>query len=161
MKKLDVDWSMLELACEDASWDHSHFLDVQTGEVIFVHPDQQRLLAGDLDDEEEAFDLEEGPDWERESIAQAKRIAEDTTDRYVPIPRADSHEAYGVMEDFIDTLSDERLQELLSVAIQRARCVSAIQRRTGPLSRRAGQVLRVQEQAPSRTNHRVVAFARY
>jgi hypothetical protein len=38
--------------------------------------------------------------------------------RFVEVPRADSHEAYRDMEDLIAALGDERLQELLDVAIQ-------------------------------------------
>jgi len=131
MKKLKVDWIMLEAAFDDASMEHSHYLDLQTGEVLFISDDERRYLeqsyeAGEFDD---AADLGESepepepdnrsaPDWEDEGRRQARRIAEDTTDRYVAIPPADSREGYRDMEDFIDTLSDERLQELLSVAIQ-------------------------------------------
>ena len=38
--------------------------------------------------------------------------------RYLQVPRADSSEGYDDMQDFIDTLSDEHLQESLNVAIQ-------------------------------------------
>jgi hypothetical protein len=36
MKKLKVDWIELEVAFEDNSWEHSHFLDLETGEVLLV-----------------------------------------------------------------------------------------------------------------------------
>lgn len=49
---------------------------------------------------------------------QLNAIDEAESGRYLEVPRADSHEAYRDMEDFIATLHDERLQELLDVAIQ-------------------------------------------
>jgi hypothetical protein len=50
----------------------------------------------------------------------AQRAAEvrENPDRYEVIPRADSREGYRDMQVFIDSVSDERIAELLDVAIQ-------------------------------------------
>jgi hypothetical protein len=50
--------------------------------------------------------------------SSSAEIDEADPGRYVEVPRADSHEAYRDMEDFIAAIGDERLQELLDVAIQ-------------------------------------------
>ena len=42
---------------------------------------------------------------------------EEESDRYERIPKAESHEGYEEMQDFIATVKDERLTALLEVAI--------------------------------------------
>lgn len=37
--------------------------------------------------------------------------------RYVPIPEMDAHETYRIMEDFIDTVRDEHIRDMLEAAI--------------------------------------------
>ena len=81
---------------EDATYEHQYFLDTETGEVILVS---------------EMFDDEEAQ-------RQLAEIDAAEPGRYLQVPRADSREGYDDMQDFIDTVSDERLQELLHVAIQ-------------------------------------------
>jgi hypothetical protein len=127
MKKLKVDWSMLELAFDDSSYEHSHFLDLETGEVVFI-TDEEREYAesfGDSDDEDDAGVLnaassESADDlsqWMRDAAQRAAEVRENP-DRYEVIPRADSREGYRDMQVFIDSVSDERIAELLDVAIQ-------------------------------------------
>jgi len=95
-RKVRVDLQELRFAMEDASYEHRYFLDTETGELI---------LVSELFDDEEA---------ER----QLTEIDEAEPGRYLQVPRADSREGYDDMQAFIDTLSDEHLQELLNVAIQ-------------------------------------------
>jgi hypothetical protein len=95
-RKVRVDLQELRFALEDASYDHRYFLDTETGELI---------LVSELFDDEEA---------ER----QLAEIDEAEPGRYLQVPPADSREGYDDMQDFIATVSDEHLQELLDVAIQ-------------------------------------------
>jgi Uncharacterised protein family (UPF0158) len=95
-RTVQVDLEELQFAMEDASFEHRYFLDTETGEVI---------LVSELFDDDEA----------REQLA---RIDEAEPGRYLQVPHADSHEGYGDMQDFIATVRDEHLQELLEVAIQ-------------------------------------------
>ena len=55
---------------------------------------------------------------DEETQRQLTEIDEAEPGRYLQVPRADSREGYDDMQDFIDTVSDEHLQELLNVAIQ-------------------------------------------
>ena len=91
-----VDLDELRFAIEDASYDHRYFLDTETGELILVS---------------ELFDGEEAQ-------RQLAEIDEAEPGRYLQVPRADSREGYDDMQDFIATVSDEHLQELLDVAIR-------------------------------------------
>jgi len=95
-RKVRVDLQELRFALEDASYEHRYFLDTETGEVIFAS---------------EMFDDEE-------TQRQLTEIDEAEPGRYLQVPRADSREGYDDMQDFIATVSDERLHELLDVAIQ-------------------------------------------
>jgi hypothetical protein len=94
--KVRVDLLELRFALDDASLEHQYFLDTETGEVILVS---------------EMFDDEEAQ-------RQLAEVDEAEPGRYLRVPRADSREGYDDMRDFIDTLGDEHLQELLDVAIQ-------------------------------------------
>jgi hypothetical protein len=93
-KTLKINLDELCSAIEDNSYEHEYYLDLETGEILF--------LSEYLDDKE------------REKLRE--RI-DDDPDRYARIPKAESHEGYEGMVDFIATVKDERLVELLEVAI--------------------------------------------
>jgi hypothetical protein len=50
-------------------------------------------------------------------LLEADMVENDTNGRFVEIPSFDSYEAYGVMEAFIDTVTDDRLANQLQRAI--------------------------------------------
>ena len=89
---LPVDLGELCMALDDASAEHSWYLDLESGEVLF--------FASDMEDQAE---LEERLDA--------------SPDRYERVPAVESWEAYRDMEDFIETIRDSHLTELLEVAI--------------------------------------------
>ena len=92
-KLLKVDLSELCSAMEDSSWEHTYYFDLETGEILFM---------SDVKDEETEKlrdDIDENPD------------------RYESIPKAESSEGYEDMEDFIATVEEEHLTQLLQVAI--------------------------------------------
>ncbi len=93
-RTLKIDLDELCSAMEDSSYEHEYYLDLETGEMLF--------LSEYLDDED------------REKLRD--RI-DDDPDRYERIPKADPHEGYEDTLDFIATVKDERLAELLEVAI--------------------------------------------
>ncbi len=68
------------------------YLDLETGEVLFV-----------------------GEDTEPE---EAERIEAGYGTRYIDVPTAVSHEAYQDMEDFIDTVQDQHFQQRLADVIR-------------------------------------------
>jgi hypothetical protein len=81
-------------AMEDSSEQHTYYLDLETGKLLFI---------SDYTDDEETEKLK-------------GKIDEDF-DRYELLPKAEPYESYGDMEDFIATVKDEHLAELLSTAI--------------------------------------------
>jgi predicted nucleotidyltransferase len=127
-QQLNVDWSGLETGFEDSSLEASHFLDTQTGQVLMVMSDTLRQLEEiyitHYDAQKpKAFDLKailaaRGlGDWEQQMLLEADMVENDTNGRFVEIPPFDSYEAYGVMEAFIDTVTDDRLANQLQRAI--------------------------------------------
>jgi hypothetical protein len=87
-----IDWDDLEAAFSFSSTMHRHFLLFQTGEVL--------LLSEDMDDEERA---------EIEERLDAGGFAE------IELPA--SHEQWGWMAAFAETVQDQHLRELLEVAL--------------------------------------------
>ena len=89
----DIDLDMLTTAMENASYEMQWWLDPDTGELE---------LTGDMVDEGlSPEELEERG--------------------FVAVEMADSHRGYRDMEDFIDTLEDEKVRAALFRAIERQR----------------------------------------
>jgi hypothetical protein len=93
-KTLKIGLDELYSAMEDSSYEHEYYLDLETGEILF--------LSEYTDDEE---------------TGKLKDKIEEESDRYERIPKAESHEGYEDMVNFITTVKNERLAELLEVAI--------------------------------------------
>lgn len=110
MKQLKVDMAGLMSAFEDASWETNYFLDVETGEVLMFMNEDLRYVEEPPD-----WPLQE---WQQEQVKKAEEVWLGRGERYLSVPEADSHRAYRDMEDFITTVEDEHLQELLWVAIE-------------------------------------------
>ena len=94
-KRLKLDMEELSSAMEDSSYEHDYYLDLETGEID--------LVGDDLDDED--------------SLALRENIENDP-DRYEQIPKAESRDGYQDMQDFIATVKDDHLAEVLETAIE-------------------------------------------
>ena len=94
-KILEIELAELCSAMEDSSEEHNYYLDLDTGKL---------LLISDYMDDEESKKLKDKID--------------DNFDRYELLPKVESYEGYEDMEDFISTVSDEHLAELLHVAVK-------------------------------------------
>ncbi len=93
-KTLKIDLDELCSAMENSSYEHEYYLDLDNGEILF--------LSEYMDDKE---------------TRKLKDQVEEDFDHYERIPKAESHEGYEDMVDFIATVKDEHLTELLEVAI--------------------------------------------
>ena len=128
-RRLKVDLSELEVAFDDASWERSYYLDLETGKVLMVTEEirqelervYEEAMPEDRTDEEvdltPILDRLQSPEWEKEALQEANEVEKGFGTRYISIPRSESSEAYGDMEEFITTVEDEHLVELLEVAI--------------------------------------------
>jgi predicted nucleotidyltransferase len=129
MRKLKVDLAELTVVFDSAWGEMSHYLDLETGQVIMVSSETRRQLEAIY---EEAYDPAEKEnfalnvvlqqtnlsEWEKEALLEAGRVEAGYGTRYIAVPEADSGEGYRDMEDFIATVRDERLQDRLWQAIR-------------------------------------------
>ncbi|HJZ48531.1 MAG TPA: UPF0158 family protein [Roseiflexaceae bacterium] len=128
-RRIPVNLDDLEAAFEDASGTVRYYLDLEIGAVIAITDeirDELKAIDEELEDapgaEDEAFAraLQERdlPEWMRAMVCKAHAVEQGYGTRYIAIPNADSREGYTTMEDFIETVADQRLQAQLAQAIQ-------------------------------------------
>lgn len=129
LKRLQVEMGELVFAFEDASFEMSHFLDLETGQVVSITDETRRELEeiyeeADDPSSQQPVDLAQVlqerdlHDWQREALLEADRVEAGYGTRYASVPHADSHEGYRDMEEFIATVQDGNLQDSLRQAIQ-------------------------------------------
>jgi Uncharacterised protein family (UPF0158) len=129
MRKLQIDLGELAMAYEDATWERSYYLDLETGQVVWISDETRGELESIYEEiydpeSEEPVDLAAAlqdydlADWQKEELLEADRVDHFCGSRYIAAPVADSHEGYRDMERFILTVQDERLQDRLWQAIQ-------------------------------------------
>ena len=93
-KILKIDLDELYSAMENSSYEVEYYLDLETGEILFV--------SEGMDDEE---------------TGKLKIQIGEELGRYELIPKAESYGGYRDMQAFIATIENEHLAELLEVAI--------------------------------------------
>lgn len=92
-----IDMDMLEVAMEDSDLTNKYFLNLVTGEVVFISD-----YIGLSDDDEQLLEEIDG------------------SDDYLAIERIPTHEAYQWMVNFVDEMvapTDEHAAEKLSIAL--------------------------------------------
>ncbi|MBI4319963.1 MAG: hypothetical protein HY675_15850 [Chloroflexi bacterium] len=57
------------------------------------------------------------PEWQKAALREADWMESGYGERFTSVPRVESAEAYRYMDDFITTVRDARLRDLLEVAI--------------------------------------------
>ncbi|MCL6558809.1 MAG: UPF0158 family protein [Firmicutes bacterium] len=109
MRRLEIDFEEIAMALESSRELSDYYLDVETGELVVIPAE---LLALDCDEE----DLSSLPDWEQALIPLVREI-QGGSERYEPVPQIPSYEIYNLMLEFVETVTDQRLYQLLSVAL--------------------------------------------
>ncbi len=92
-KSLRIDLEELCSAMEDSSYEHEYYLDLGTGEIIFLS------------------------DVDGEGTDELKGRIDRESERFEEIPKADSLVRYRDMEDFISSVKDGHIAGLLGIAI--------------------------------------------
>ncbi len=129
MRSLKVDLHELAFALHFRPEGMIHYLDLEIGQVVSVSDESRRELewlydAVELEEGEEPPSLEQLletsalHDWQKEEVRHTAAVEAGYGTRFVEIPHLESWESYGDMEDFIDTVHDAHLRELLEVAIK-------------------------------------------
>ncbi len=98
-------------ALECTSDENSAYLNVKTGEVVFLGPEE--VFAAEKDD-----DIEEYPDWQQEIVNEARKIIVEQSKDYIELPDNFEIDGYRMMQDFIDTVSDDTIAQTLAISIK-------------------------------------------
>jgi len=131
-RRIRIDLADLAEAFDDASWEVSTFLDLDTGNVIRITAevrDELEAIYAELPEEPAdegsyrvtfaaALEHREPPGWMHELLLEADAVEGGLGTRFLRVPEADSREGYGEMQAFIETVSSPRLQERLWAAIR-------------------------------------------
>jgi hypothetical protein len=125
-RRLKVDLRDLAETLEMNLPETSHYLDLDTGEIIMVQDESSRAVETiyeEIDsDDPAAFAAELGrrdmPQWEKDALLDADRVEAGLGITIVRIPCVESRDAYEDMETFIETVRSARLQDRLSNAIR-------------------------------------------
>jgi len=124
MSKPKVSFSDLEDAfISGGGYEREWWLDKRTGRVILISDGARKYADG-------TWDVEGAPKWMGEMIEDAKIImrafgelpdeganAVIELDRFVSIPGDDSHDAFEDMEEFIETVTNDRAYNALARAL--------------------------------------------
>jgi Uncharacterised protein family (UPF0158) len=126
-RRLAINMADLEVAFDDASDMLHYYLDLQTGKVVAITNetrDELNAIYEELDEhcDDNAFatalQQRAHPEWMLAVLNEAHQVEQYYGMSYIAIPKADSRENYRVMEDFIETVADQRFQAQLAYAIQ-------------------------------------------
>ena len=124
-----IELAELTDAFNDGFSEHHYYLDLETSEVVFVNDETQSELEriyeeihGEEDETKESFaealEKRNLPEWRREFLVDAERVEQEFGTRFIIIPKIESGDDYEAMEDFAESLQDERLQERLWRALK-------------------------------------------
>ena len=137
MKKLNIEWSHLELAFDPASdpgvaFQISNYLDTQTGRVILLHEELTNAadeiieeLGGSQNGEtwtdeeiESTVAYENVPEWIKPNVFEAIQVLHSADkDRFEEIPRFTTDQCFGWMRDFTDSIDDDGIRDRLNAAL--------------------------------------------
>jgi hypothetical protein len=129
MRQLEMNFSDLEEAFESPFPEaFGYYLDRETGRVVMVSQETREMLEELY---EEVYDTagneqkplaeviqEHGLKGNAEELFDADQVEAGYSTRYVAIPRVESYEGYDETVEFIDTVQDSHLRELLANAIR-------------------------------------------
>ena len=127
MRNINIDLSELGMAFENYDTQISYYLDLETGEVLFVNHDDrswlESLYEDYYDEQTESLDwervfLEEGmQDWQKDNLQQIDLIESSYGTRFITIPPESPHIGFEDMLEFIQMVRNPRLQDRLEDAI--------------------------------------------
>ncbi len=128
MRHIPIDLADLAEAFDNGSAEASFYLDIETGAVVLVMAEMRAIMEDLMTDLGSSAPSQEDlavalagtnmPEWETDAVLEAYDVEMGYGERYLGIPKSDSHTAYGDMEDFIATVRDSALQERLQWAIR-------------------------------------------
>jgi hypothetical protein len=159
----------LIIAFDDASWNVSTFLDLESGEVFSITAEIRRELEAvyerlptEAPSEEEfrtvlvtLLEQHDLPPWMHEVLADADRLERGLGTRFLEVPCLESDEAYQDMVAFLVTVDSPRLRSHVGEAI---RGRGAFRRFKDALNQHPAEQRRWHEFKEARMRERVLAW---
>lgn len=127
-RRLRIDLADLELAFESSDAECSYYLDLDSGEVLFV-TDEMRSAFEELSEAAEIRDIEFTEalaesglaDWMKDAVAQVAVVEERFGTTVIDVPTDESSAAFRDMEAFAASVGDVRIQARLIGALSGGR----------------------------------------
>jgi hypothetical protein len=129
-RPLPIDLEDLKLVWSGGFEEMVHYLDRETGEVVSITGDTQRLLdalLARMEDASTACVLESvlaaiqdqpWPQWQRQAVSAAALVELTGGNRFLGIPQADSQEAYDDRVAFVQTVRNAQVHAQLQDALR-------------------------------------------
>ena len=131
-RKIKIDIDKVITAMDSSYFELNYYLNTETGSVVMVSYETRRQLVeiyeeagGTANGQEEDEDIEsllknlDIPDWQKDALRAANDVENNFGDRYISIPGADSNQGYEDMQEFADSLTDQRVRDRLLDALER------------------------------------------
>ncbi len=87
------------------------YVNIKTGQVVLLSDE-------DVREAEKNEDIASYPDWQREIILVSRQICQEESKDFIPLPREFDINEYRMMQDFIDSLEDDKIAETLQICIK-------------------------------------------
>jgi hypothetical protein len=125
LRALPTDLEKLALAWDSRDDEIADFLDLETGAVVTTMTEtlqDMEWLRAENDDVsfdalQATIDHSDLEDWERDALREALSVEAARGTRWIRVPHEESRDAYRDMEEFVESVRDQRLQERLGDAI--------------------------------------------
>jgi hypothetical protein len=123
MRRLKIKRMDLEEAFEAGFSESHYYLDLESGEVLMVGDDYRQELEDLMEEADPKAKLEdlvrdsELPDWHKQALSEAQRVAEDDGTRLVEVSAPGAREGFHDMAAFVTTVPEPRLRAELRRAL--------------------------------------------
>ena len=108
---MKVKLSEILMGLEMVNSENSVYLSLKSGEAVLLSDDDVRAAEGE-------DDFSDYPEWQQENIAIAREIIVDESKDYIALPDDFDIDEYRMMQDFINTVSDDNIATTLAISIK-------------------------------------------
>ena len=98
-------------ALEITNSENAAYVNLKSGEIVI-------LSDSDMSAAEDDLDIEDYPEWQKENISIAKELILDDNKGYIELPDDFEIDEYHMMQQFIDSISDNQIAQMLSISIK-------------------------------------------
>jgi len=98
-------------ALEFTNSENAAYVNLKSGEIVI-------LSESDMSAAEDDLNIENYPEWQKENIRVAKELILDDNKDYIELPDDFEIDEYHMMQQFIESISDNQIAQTLSISIK-------------------------------------------